>query len=213
MADGIGGGPGGQEASRVALEALDDAAGIDVRDIARLVSAVSLANRRVFERGQKDEALTGMGTTLTAAVLFSHHLLLAHVGDSRAYRLHADGEVIRLTVDHSVAGEMERAGSLTADEAAHHPRRHVLTRAVGPHDKVRVDVLDIAWDPGSRLLLCTDGLSSVLDDGDLREISERSRGQELVDRLVDTALQRGGPDNVTVVLAEFVPDAGDNHGR
>ncbi len=210
VADGIGGGPGGQEASRVALQALDDAAGVDVRDLARLVSAVAMANRQVFEAGQ--HGMEGMGTTLTAAVIFSDRLLLAHVGDSRAYQVLSD-HVVRLTIDHSVAGEMERAGSITADEAAHHPRRNVLTRWVGSFDKVRIDVLDIAWNAESRLLLCTDGLTSVLNDEEISQTCRLTGGQALVDRLIDTALQRGGPDNITVVLADVVTEAGDGDGR
>ncbi len=212
VADGIGGGPSGGEASRLALQTLDDAVGILVKDVSRLVSAVSLANRRLFEVAQEEESLHGMGTTLTAAILYPARLFLAHVGDSRAYRLKVD-EMVRLTADHSVAGEMERAGSLTQDEAMHHPRRHVLTRAIGPFDRVRVDVADLAWQTDDRLLLCTDGLSSVVPDEEIFRMSQRFSGQNLVDALIETALSRGGPDNVTVVLAEVVQDVGDGHGR
>lgn len=212
VADGVGGGPSGGVASRMAIDALDDAAGVDVRDPARLVSAVSMANRRVFETGSGDDALRGMGTTLTTAVVFPTRVLLAHVGDSRAYRLLADG-MERLTTDHSVAGEMERAGSLTHDEAMHHPRRHVLTRSVGNFDKIRVDVADLTWNPQERLLLCTDGLSSVVTEDEIFRLSRRFSGQELVDGLITAALASGGPDNITVVLAEVTQDVGDADGR
>lgn len=211
VADGIGGGPGGKEASRLALEALDDAVGLSVKDVARLAAAVSLANRRVYETGRQDKALEGMGTTLTTAVLFDDRLLIAHVGDSRAYRIQPL-EIMRLTVDHSVAGEMARAGSITPDEAAHHPRRHVLTRAVGPYDKIRVDVQDLVWSKEDRLLLCTDGLSSVISDDEIFVMSQSMSGQQFMDHLIDVALERGGPDNITLVLAETSLEPGDVHG-
>lgn len=212
VADGIGGGPGGREASRLALAVLDDAIGVEMADVARLAAAVTLVNRRVHDAGLAEESLYGMGTTLTAAVMGLDRLLLAHVGDSRAYRL-GPSTIERLTEDHSVASEMERAGSLTHDEALHHPRRHVLTRAIGPFDRVRVDLVDRAWSQDDQLLLCTDGLSAVLTDEDIFRLYRLYGGQQLVERLVDLALDRGGPDNVTVVLAEVERDAGDGYGR
>ncbi len=212
VADGVGGGPAGQEASRLALETLDDAVGLDVTDIRRLASAVSLANRRIFESGQRDDALTGMGTTLTSAVVFPDRVFLAHVGDSRAYRL-LDDHLVRLTIDHSLAGEMEAAGGLTAEEAQQHPNRHVLTRVVGPFDRVRIDVMEMPWHDADRLLLCTDGLTAVLSDDDIMELSRQHMGQQLIDALLDLALTRGGPDNITVVLTEGVQEQGEQHGR
>lgn len=212
VADGVGGGPAGQEASRLALETLDDAVGLDVTDIRRLASAVSLANRRIFESGQRDDSLTGMGTTLTSAVVFPNRLFLAHVGDSRAYKLLED-HLVRLTIDHSLAGEMEAAGGLTAEEAQQHPNRHVLTRVVGPFDRVRIDVMEMPWHDEDRLLLCTDGLTGVLSDDDIIELSRQHSGQQLIDALIDSALTRGGPDNITVVLAEGVQEQGEHYGR
>lgn len=212
VADGVGGGPAGQEASRIALETLDDAVGADAPDVAKLTSAVALANHRIFESGQRDAMLTGMGTTLTASVVFPHRLLLAHVGDSRAYQI-LDDHLIRLTVDHSVAGEMQAAGGLTADEAQHHPNRHVLTRVVGPFDRVRVDVTEIPWDSRSRLLLCTDGLTAVLSDEDILRLSHSLASYDFIETLIEQALVRGGPDNITVVLAENAQERDDSHGR
>ncbi len=212
VADGVGGGPAGQEASRLALETLDDAVGLDVTEIRRLASAVSLANRRIFESGQRDDALTGMGTTLTSAVVFPDRVFLAHVGDSRAYKL-LDDHLVRLTIDHSLAGEMEAAGGLTAEEAQQHPNRHVLTRVVGPFDRVRIDVMEMPWHDADRLLLCTDGLTAVLSDDDIMELSRQHMGQQLIDALLDLALTRGGPDNITVVLTEGVQEQGEQHGR
>ncbi|MCL5116073.1 MAG: protein phosphatase 2C domain-containing protein [Firmicutes bacterium] len=212
VADGVGGGPAGQEASRMALETLDDAVGIEIKDIARLASAVSLANRRIYESGQRDDALNGMGTTLTSAVVFPGRLMVAHVGDSRAYQL-LDDHLVRLTIDHSLAAEMERAGGLTPEEAQHHPNRNVLTRVIGPFDRVRIDVTEISWGSGDRLLLCTDGLTAVLSDDDILDCSRRLSGYALIDALIELALNRGGPDNITVVLAEPDESEGDSHGR
>lgn len=212
VADGVGGGPAGEEASRLALVTLDEVIGDGVSEIARLASAVSLANQRIFESGQQDLMLSGMGTTLTSAIVFPARLLVAHVGDSRAYQL-LDDHLVRLTIDHSVAGEMEAAGGLTADEAQQHPNRHVLTRAVGAFDRVRIDVTEIAWNHGSRLLLCTDGLTAVLTDEDILRSARRLSGYELIDTLIQEALVRGGPDNITVVLAEDDAGRGGSHGR
>lgn len=211
VADGIGGGPAGRRASHLALATIDNAVGTQVRDVSRLASALSLANRTIFEMGQKDPELEGMGTTLTAAVLYPERLLLAHVGDSRAYRIAAE-RIIRLTMDHSVAGEMERAGTITAQEASEHPKRHVLTRALGPFDKVRVDVADMPWTPEDRLLLCTDGLTSVAPDEEILRTFMHYHGPELIDRLIGAALTGGGPDNVTVVVAEEIAGPGESHG-
>lgn len=212
VADGVGGGPAGQEASRMALETLDDAVGFEVTDIARLASAVSLANRRIYESGRRNDAWTGMGTTLTSAVVFPERLFMAHVGDSRAYQL-LDDHLVRLTIDHSLAGEMEAAGGLTAEEAQQHPNRHVLTRVVGPFDRVRIDVTEIPWSRRDRLLLCTDGLTAVLSDPEIVESSRNLTGYELIDALIARALERGGPDNITIVLAETDKEQGDDHGR
>lgn len=208
----MGGGPAGEEASRIALETLDDAVGIDITDVARLASAVSLANRRIFESSQRNDMLNGMGTTLTSAVIFPDHLLLAHVGDSRAYQILSD-HVVRLTIDHSVAAEMQRAGGLTSEEAEHHPNRNVLTRVVGPFDRVRIDVSETVWHATDRLLLCTDGLSSVISDEDILEFSLRHHGLSFINALIDLAVQRGGKDDITVVLAEPFEEPGDSYGR
>ncbi len=212
VADGIGGGPAGQEASRLALETLNDAVGPAISEVSRLATAVSLANRRVYELSQQDDLLNGMGTTLTSAVVFEDRLLLAHVGDSRAYQVESH-HLRRLTVDHSLGAEMERSGELTPEEAQNHPNRNVLTRAVGPFDRVRIDVSDLPWSDESRLLLCTDGLTSVLADDDILTFSRQFVGYALIDQLIREALLRGGPDNITVVLVERATKPGDDNGR
>lgn len=143
----------------------------------------------------------GMGTTLTLAQIVPGQLQLAHVGDSRAYRLRA-GIVDRLTQDHSVAAELQQAGQISVAEAAQHPQRHVLTRVVGPWLQVRVDLLAVPWHAADRLLVCSDGLSGLLSDEELGAVWQLGHGETLLDHLVTSALERGGNDNVTAVLVE-----------
>lgn len=201
VADGMGGHPGGADASHLALDVIRNALQARPHPVAELERAVKTANQAVFQRGRKDDHLMGMGTTLTLCQITPGEMLMAHVGDSRAYRFRA-GNLERLTRDHSVAAELQEAGQLSAQEARVHPQRHILTRVVGPSHNVRVDLLGIAWHPSDRLLLCTDGLSGLLTDPELAAALQERRGQNAADTLVEAALTRGGFDNVTVVLVE-----------
>jgi serine/threonine protein phosphatase PrpC len=200
VANGIGGGPGGREASALAIATLAQHAQAEP-----IGETFALANDRVHAQGQASHDLVGMGTTLTAAIVGDGRVLLAHVGDSRAYRIGRDG-IERLTDDHSVAGEMERVGDLTAEESARHPQRHVLTRAIGPFATVRVDVRECALGPDDRLLLCTDGLYNALADEEIYQVATRGPVEMAVNALVEEALTRGGGDDITVVLAELARD-------
>lgn len=200
VADGIGGGPGGREASALAIETL-----ARYEPAEAIGETFALANDRVHAHGQATRELLGMGTTLTAAVVGGGRVVLAHVGDSRAYRI---GRVAieRLTDDHSVAGEMERVGTLTADESAHHPQRHVLTRAIGPFASVRVDVREVSLGADDRLLLCTDGLYNALDDEAIFGLAAAGAIEAAAHALVEAALAHGGSDDITVVLAELATE-------
>ncbi len=200
VADGIGGAPGGGQASRMAVEVLREVIhhGEQAEMLAEIVQQ---ANLTIHQEASHRAELGGMGTTLTAAVLWRSRLVLAHVGDSRAYCITPQG-AFRLTDDHSVAGEMERVGSISADEALRHPQRHVLTRAVGPFATVRVDSKAMAWSSSDRLLLCTDGLYNALSEEQLFRMCERFTGQAAVDALIAQALKQGGHDNVTVVMVD-----------
>lgn len=211
VADGMGGLPGGAVASRRVLDVVRRLAGGRRHGAAELEQAVKAANRDLFREGRQRPDLRGMGTTVTVAQVAGTELIVAHVGDSRAYRLRG-GRLERLTQDHSVAAELEAAGEISRDEAAVHPQRHVLTRAVGPWHTVRVDLLVVPWHRADRLLLCTDGLTGVVSDAEILAILAQARGEGAVAALVDAALARGGPDNVTVVLAEDDEEAG-GHGR
>lgn len=215
IADGMGGHLGGEVAARTAIEELTKAFTGDPT-LDGLVAAVRRANRAIWRRSRFDRRLRGMGTTLTAAALVPRkgvserpELVLVNVGDSRAYRLEADAaggsHLHRLTEDHSVVEEMVREGDLSPAEAAVHPHRHVLTRALGIDSDVVVDVFEVEPERGTRLLLCSDGLSDYVgEDAIARVLHEREDAAEAARELVSRALSEGGIDNVTVVVLDLV---------
>ena len=206
IADGMGGAQAGELASRLAKTAIEEGAAAAV-DEGGLVEAVQTANAKVFERAHQDPSAAGMGTTATVALVDERAatVTLGHVGDSRAYHLR-DGRLEQLTSDHSLVGELIRSGRLTEDEAAVHPHRSVITRALGTEPEVDVDVERAALAPGDLLLLCSDGLSAMVRDDEIARILDAT-GREphaAADALVRAANEAGGIDNVTVVLVELV---------
>ena len=206
IADGMGGAQAGELASRVAAAAIEETA-VEASGEEGLVAIVRTANARVFERALQDPAVAGMGTTATVALVDEEAgtIALAHVGDSRAYR-YRDGALEQLTSDHSLVGEMVRSGRLTEDEAAVHPHRSVITRALGTEPEVEVDTSTIDVAPGDLLLLCSDGLSAMVRDDEIARVVGASGGDPTVagEELVRAANAAGGDDNVTVVLFELV---------
>jgi len=207
VADGMGGHVGGEIAARTAIDTLQ-------AEFARKPSAEGLAvaiheaNRAVWERSRADVDLRGMGTTLIAAALVAtdrgDRLVLANVGDSRAYRLHGD-ELVQLTTDHSVAEELVARGELSEAEAAVHPHRHILTRALGIQADVAVDVWDIVPEEGDRFLLCSDGLTNEVPADEItRVLTETRDPNEAAQILVTKANQAGGNDNITVVVVDVM---------
>lgn len=207
VADGLGGHLGGEVASRVAVETLTEAStadGPDERIPDRLREAVHGANRAVVERASKDPRLTGMGTTLTAMVAANDRIYLAHVGDSRAY-LFRDGELRHLTEDHTLVQRLVREGKLTPEQAEVHPQRSVLTRALGIEDDLEVDQATVEVAAGDRFLLCSDGLTSMIGDEDIRRIlAGHDDPQSASDALVKAANAAGGQDNITTVVVNVV---------
>jgi protein phosphatase len=206
VADGMGGHAAGEIAASVAVDALRDAFAAD-QSADGLVAAANTANRAVHDRSESNQELHGMGTTLTAAALVktrrSEQLVLINVGDSRAYLL-VDGELTQLTEDHSVVEEMRRRGDLSSAEAAVHPHRHILTRALGIDPTVEVDSWLLEARPGSRLLICSDGLTNECDEAEIETVlSEAPDPAEAARVLVARALDHGGNDNVTVVVADI----------
>lgn len=169
----------------------------------RLQEMIRKANQVVFETASLNESYHNMGTTVVAAVLSTQGGWIGHVGDSRIYRLRA-GVLEQLTEDHTVINELSKHGQLTPEEAARHPLRHAITRSVGTEREVKPDIAPIDWQPGDLLLLCSDGLSNLVEREQL-EMTLRETGltlDETADRLVEMALEAGGDDNVTVVLIE-----------
>jgi protein phosphatase len=200
VADGMGGAKAGEVASAVAVDAVEGAQESSEPTEAQLANIVRDANRRIYELAVADESRRGMGTTLTLAKLHGDEVSLAHVGDSRAYRLRG-GELEQLTRDHSLVAELERSGQITPEAAEHHPQRSIITRALGPEPDVEVDTYTLAGRDGDVFLICSDGLTSMISDDEVASIL-RSAGSlgEAADELVRAANQSGGKDNITVIL-------------
>jgi PPM family protein phosphatase len=209
VADGMGGHRGGEVASHLALETVEERARADQGTLADQVRA---ANRAVYERSQQDREVTGMGTTLTAAKLVDGTLLLAHVGDSRAYLLRG-GALRQLTDDHTLVNRMVKAGEITTDEADVHPHRNVLTRALGTEPEVQVDVSEVPLMDGDRALLCSDGLFGMVTEDQIQAILEAEPDpQKAAERLIRAANSAGGVDNITVVVLDAHDDGETDEG-
>lgn len=204
LADGMGGHVDGREASHLAVEEVQKAffTPAEASVSRRLLSAFEAANERIVRQSEGYDGVEKMGTTCTALVLTGDEVHIAHVGDSRAYRITRDA-VIQLTRDHTLVEEMMRQGVLTESEARNHPRRHALTRALGIEPVLQVDLIDpLPIRPGEWYLMCSDGLSRV-DDDELRTVVTSEAPQHACERLVQMANDRGGHDNVTVLLLEI----------
>ncbi|MGN6202851.1 MAG: Stp1/IreP family PP2C-type Ser/Thr phosphatase [Solirubrobacterales bacterium] len=201
VADGMGGAQAGEVASRAAAESF--AQNLPAAPPERLLEeTITRANRTIHEHARKDPSLAGMGTTTTAALvdLDSEEVAIGHVGDSRAYRLRG-GRFEQLTRDHSLVEEMRRKGQLTDAQAEDHPQRSIITRALGPEPEVDVDLQTVPAQAGDVFLICSDGLTTMLDDEKIAHILSRATSLESAVRaLVDEANRAGGRDNITVVL-------------
>jgi PPM family protein phosphatase len=200
VADGMGGAKAGEVASALAVEAVEGAEQSNEPAEARLAGIVRDANRRIYDLAVADESRRGMGTTLTLAMLHGDEVSLAHVGDSRAYRLRGN-ELEQLTRDHSLVAELERSGQITAEAAEHHPQRSIITRALGPEPEVEVDTYTLAGREGDLFMICSDGLTSMITDDEVASILRSSSSlDEAAEALVRAANQSGGKDNITVIL-------------
>jgi protein phosphatase len=203
VADGMGGHRGGEVASDLALRTVEE---MFAADEGSLTEQVERANTAVFERSQADRDVSGMGTTLTAALVEDRKIRLAHVGDSRAYLLR-EGRLHLLTEDHTLVHRMVQEGEITEAQAETHPHRSILTRALGVDPAVQVDERYVDVRAGDRLLLCTDGLTGMLHDGQIESVLETEPDpQRAVERLVRDANRAGGVDNITAVLLDFAED-------
>jgi serine/threonine protein phosphatase PrpC len=210
VADGLGGHEAGEFASSIAVETLRDHAPRrpDAKALARAVRA---ANREVIRAAREGLGRQGMGTTMTAAIVEGTRIAIAQVGDSRAYLLHA-GALRRITEDHSMVADMIRRGQLTEAESRYHPNRSVITRALGTDPNMTADPYEIDAEPGDRLLLCSDGLTSMLEDGAIAEALAAYRDPAIAARmLIDAANDAGGHDNISVVIVD-IEGAGSRSG-
>jgi PPM family protein phosphatase len=200
VADGMGGAQAGEVASRIAIEAFERGLPDKGSPEERLATRVREANNQIYERSRADRQRAGMGTTLTAAYVDDAHVAIAHVGDSRAY-LFRDGTLQRLTQDHSLVDELVRRGKLTEEQAAEHPQRSIITRALGPEPDVEVDTWTYPARPGDVILLCSDGLTSMISEERVRAVLQANDNLDAAaDALIAEANEAGGRDNITVVL-------------
>ena len=202
VADGMGGHNAGDLASRTTVETVVDyiEGAKEKRPIPLLDAAIQAANQKVIEISLTDKSLEGMGTTVVAATVQDGCLYVANVGDSRLYLL--DHQIEQITIDHSLVEEMVRAGEIKREEARHHEKKNVITRAVGVEKKLRIDFFDVALNPGDRFLLCSDGLTNMVEDEDmLRLVSRETSLEAAALKLVAAANRNGGKDNISVVLA------------
>jgi serine/threonine protein phosphatase PrpC len=203
IADGMGGARAGEVAARIAVEEFDQDRDEDAAPEAQLERIARAANRKIHELSQEDESHSGMGTTLTAVRVGEQEVTIGHVGDSRIYLLR-DGELERLTSDHSLVEQLVREGKLTPEQAEVHPQRSIITRALGPEPEVEVETLTYPARDGDVYLLCSDGLTSMVPEEEVAAILRRRSSLEQAAReLVDAANRAGGRDNITVILVRL----------
>jgi protein phosphatase len=205
VADGMGGARGGEIASRLAATALGES--VDGTGAERVVALVQRANRQVYDRAHDDADASGMGTTITVALVEDGVVTIGHVGDSRGYLIR-DEKVEQITEDHSLVAELVRSGRLSPEEADTHPQRSVITRALGTDPDVDVDSFPVEGKPGDVFLICSDGLTSMIDDQTILGIVQgRSDLDGAAKALIDAANESGGEDNITVVMFEMTDKA------
>ena len=210
LCDGMGGARSGNVASTLATEVFVEevrrvwSSGMDAEKLDQMLQgAVKLANFTVFDQAQQFEEFNGMGTTLVAALIHGRSATVVNVGDSRAYRVNRDG-IRRLTTDHSLVQMMVERGDLTPEQARTYPGKNYITRAIGTEPVVQCDIFHLDVERGDCLLLCSDGLSNVMDDQEiLFEVVHGVNKQYCCQRLLDIAKNRGAPDNVTSILVQI----------
>lgn len=206
IADGMGGHNCGEVASRMAVDHLSEAINAEGAGLcasndvgAELKRLVEAANRTVFEKSLERPEANGMGTTLTMAVINKNIITAAHVGDSRLYLIR-NGKMTQLTEDHSYIGELVKNGSLTREEAEHHPRKNIITRAIGSSAELDVDILSCEIEKDDIFLLCTDGLTNMVEEDKIYEEAVKNDPEKACSALIEAARLNGGEDNITVIV-------------
>ncbi|MCC7532184.1 MAG: Stp1/IreP family PP2C-type Ser/Thr phosphatase [Candidatus Melainabacteria bacterium] len=220
VADGMGGAVGGAKASKLAVEAVEKQwtdnppPSIGRSEIQKwLLETVNLANQSVWQQAEEDASVRGMGTTIVVGVQSEEALEIAHVGDSRAYLLR-DGKPVLLTNDHSVVQEMVRAGRLTEEQARINPYKNLITRCLGHEERVEIDHTPVELKARDWVVLCSDGLPTVLRDEQIGEVcAEHEEPEQVCEDLVKLTLDGGAPDNVTVVVIQYLDDGSDNGSK
>lgn len=199
VADGMGGHKGGEVASTSARDDLLRELEGKTPSVAALSGAIEEVNRQIYHQQEHDDALTGMGTTLSVLWMSDNFVYIGHVGDSRVYLLR-DGEFRQMTLDHSLVEQLVREGVLTEEEAQNHPMRNIITRAIGTDESVEVDVVVEERRKGDLWLACSDGLHGLVDDRQIRDALRQYAPEKAADVLLKAALDAGGRDNVTLVI-------------
>lgn len=199
VADGMGGHKGGEVASTSARDDLLRELEGKTPSVAALSGAIEEVNRQIYHQQEHDDALTGMGTTLSVLWMSDNFVYIGHVGDSRVYLLR-DGEFKQMTLDHSLVEQLVREGVLTEEEAQNHPMRNIITRAIGTDESVEVDVVVVERRKGDLWLACSDGLHGLVDDRQMRDALRQYAPEKAADVLLKAALDAGGRDNVTLVI-------------
>ena len=217
VCDGMGGHAGGETASRLAVQTIErELLGARMRPDDPFTSKAPLADAplagalreaiegacaAVYRTSKANPELQGMGTTCIALLIQAEVAILGHVGDSRAYAVR-DGEVVQLTEDHSLVNEQIKAGMITPEEAKHSRYKNIITRSVGFEEEVQVDVMGLVTEPGDTFILCSDGLANMMEDKELLDITRRMKHEELPKTFVELANERGGDDNITVIVVQ-----------
>ncbi|MBF8982198.1 Stp1/IreP family PP2C-type Ser/Thr phosphatase [Lutibacter sp. B2] len=206
VADGMGGHNAGEVASNIAIDSIvsyieenkDRLSECEDEAVDILREAIITANRNIFIKSQNESACHGMGTTLTLALILSK-VYIGHVGDSRAYIVR-NGEISQITRDHSLVGELLRNGNITEEEAKVHPQKNMITRAVGTEEDIKMDSYSLDFEKEDMIVLCTDGLSNLIENSEMRNILSGSKDLNLACKhLIELANERGGNDNITVI--------------
>jgi PPM family protein phosphatase len=203
VADGMGGHLAGDVASTTAVEVIVEHLKDDLaEDPQKLAEILRAANKTIWEKASSDASLRGMGTTCTMVLIDGSTAHVAHVGDSRAY-LVRDGQLEQITTDHTLVERMVKEGRLTAEEASHHPQRNIITNALGIDADVDVDLFSLELHPGDRVIICSDGLSSMVDDDEIQSLAaDGSDPQSSAEAMIQAALDAGGEDNITVIILD-----------
>ncbi len=220
VADGMGGHKGGDVASNMAVAEIENVVrswepdqhneitGVDgpvPEEEAKLVTALKRANTRIWKESEQNPERRGMGTTSTGMLVSNGQATVAHVGDSRAYLIR-DNRMMQITEDHSWVNEQVKAGFITDEEARNHRLKNLITRSLGHEATVKVDVVRLKLEEGDRCFLCSDGLTNLVRDEEIKDIATRLPPQQALEELVRLANERGGHDNITAVMVEAAPD-------